>query len=141
MRLFPEASGTARQRSGYIPSLDGWRALSILAVMCCHSELFSVGRLNDSWLQMNGGDGVEMFFALSGILICSRLLKEETKLGAISLRSFYTRRLFRIQPAALSYLAILSLVMLWQGRFAAEWGNLAGGALMVRNFLPLSPAH
>jgi peptidoglycan/LPS O-acetylase OafA/YrhL len=90
-----------RDQSGYLPSLDGWRAISIVGVLFCHSPLIQVGRFSDIWLQANGDRGVQMFFAISGILICSRLLREEMKYGAISLRSFYTRRIFRIQPAAL----------------------------------------
>jgi len=82
-----------------------------------------------------GGRGVSLFFALSGVLICTRLLREEAAHGAISVRSFYTRRLFRIQPAALTYLGALSLLML-AGVFPRMWKGTIGALLMVRNFFP-----
>ena len=56
----------ARKKSGYIPTLDGWRAVAILGVMLFHGgPLFSQGsRLED--LRLMGEDGVRLFFAISG---------------------------------------------------------------------------
>src|SRR5262249_53807874 len=54
-----------RARLGYIPALDGVRALAVAAVLLYHGELgwFSGGFL-----------GVDVFFVLSGYLITSVLL-------------------------------------------------------------------
>jgi peptidoglycan/LPS O-acetylase OafA/YrhL len=74
-----------------------------------------------------------LFFAISGILICSRLLEEDRLHGSISLKIFYIRRLFRIQPAAFLYLAvagILSLIGLLPQMFAPWLSSL----LCFRNF-------
>jgi peptidoglycan/LPS O-acetylase OafA/YrhL len=100
----------SRKKSGYIPTLDGWRAVAILGVMLFHGgALFSHGsRLED--LRLMGEDGVRLFFAISGILICTRLLDEEAERGSFSLKGFYIRRVFRIQPAAFVFL--LALVLL-----------------------------
>jgi hypothetical protein len=76
----------------YIRSLDGWRALAVLAVMALHDQAHHLGPLNDNWLNEHGVLGVRVFFAISGILICSRLLDEESRYGRISLRDFYVRR-------------------------------------------------
>ena len=90
----------------YIPTLDGWRALAILAVLGYHSPaLFGVGVLHNY-----GSQGVDLFFAMSGLLICTKLLQEEEAHGAISLRGFYTRRVFRILPAAFTYLAVVGVL-------------------------------
>lgn len=121
------------KRSGYIPSLDGWRTMAILWVIAGHSQPWRMGRLSSSWV--HGGRGVQLFFALSGLLICTRLLREEERYGGISLRSFYTRRAFRIQPAALTYLAMISILMLG-GVIPHVWSAVAGSALMVRTFVP-----
>jgi peptidoglycan/LPS O-acetylase OafA/YrhL len=51
---------------------------------------------------------VDVFFAISGLLITSKLLEEEKSSGRISLRNFYIRRAFRILPAALVYLLTLA---------------------------------
>jgi peptidoglycan/LPS O-acetylase OafA/YrhL len=124
-----------KKRSGYIPSLDGWRTIAILWVLEGHSQPWSLGGFSNHWLRSTGDRGVQLFFALSGLLICNRLLREEQRFGSISLRSFYTRRLFRIQPAALTYLAVVSLLML-SGQIPKVWSAVAGAALMIRNLFP-----
>ena len=123
------------KRKTYLPSLDGWRAVAILWVVSSHGQPWSLGWLSNYWLRYTGDRGVQLFFALSGLLICTRLLREEERFGSISLRSFYIRRVFRIQPAALLYLMVLSLLML-SGEIPKAWSAIAGAALMVRNLLP-----
>ena len=102
---------------GYIPTLDGWRAIAILAVIGCHatvSYFYPWGPYpSDSGLaiaSLLGDKGVEIFFAISGFLICTRLLEERHQAGRISLKSFYLRRAFRILPPYFLYLAILAWI-------------------------------
>lgn len=57
-----------------------------------------------------GALGVNLFFALSGYLICTLLLSEQEENGTISLSAFYKRRVFRIVPPALIYLAVVALL-------------------------------
>jgi peptidoglycan/LPS O-acetylase OafA/YrhL len=99
--------------SAYIPTLDGWRALSIALVILHHSQIQSaipiLGRLLQS-LARFGEVGVELFFAISGLLICSRLLDEESSAGHINVKAFYVRRFFRILPAALFYLLVIAIL-------------------------------
>jgi peptidoglycan/LPS O-acetylase OafA/YrhL len=102
--------------SNYRPTLDGWRAIAILLVMFEHggSELFHPGGrfASPTWysLSQTGVLGVSLFFGISGLLICGRLLDENEKTGEISLRSFYIRRVFRIIPPAFAYLATIGLL-------------------------------
>jgi peptidoglycan/LPS O-acetylase OafA/YrhL len=134
-----DAAATAAKHGrsrAYIPTLDGWRAVAILWVLEGHSQPWSIGGVSNAWLRATGDRGVQLFFALSGFLICTRLLREESRFGAISLRSFYVRRLCRIQPAALTYLALVSLLML-SGAIPRAWSAVAGAALMIRNFFPV----
>ncbi len=84
----------------------------------------------------DGGDrGVYLFFALSGLLICTRLLREEAESGTISRKGFYLRRLFRIQPASLVYLAVLSILTLI-ALIPPYWDGIVSSVLMFRNFWP-----
>jgi peptidoglycan/LPS O-acetylase OafA/YrhL len=129
-----------QQGSGHISTLDGWRTVAILWVFEAHSQAWSYGRFSNAWLHQSGYRGVQLFFALSGFLICSRLLREEGRLGSISLRSFYTRRLFRIQPAAMTYLLTVFLLGLF-GIVPFFWPGIVGAALMVRNIWPTSTAY
>ncbi len=68
--------------ANYLPTLDGWRGLAILAVMICHASdaLFQVGGIYPNALLRSmaghGALGVDFFFGISGFLICSRLLAE-----------------------------------------------------------------
>jgi peptidoglycan/LPS O-acetylase OafA/YrhL len=99
-----------RQSRGYLPTLDGWRAIAILSVMLFHESVLRFGVFSTKWLYLYGDRGVDLFFSISGILICTRLLEEEDKNGFISLRGFYIRRFFRILPPAIFYLAIVSIL-------------------------------
>nr|WP_158945828.1 acyltransferase [Granulicella sp. S190] len=89
--------------------MDGWRAIAVVAVLLDHARPF--GSLTvQHHLQRNGAEGVWLFFAISGFLICSRMLDEEWAYGRASLRNFYIRRAFRILPAALTYLLVIAFL-------------------------------
>jgi hypothetical protein len=68
----------------YLPTFDGWRALSIGLVILHHSQVQYrapiLGPLVQSLARV-GEMGVELFFAISGLLISSRLLNEESRVG------------------------------------------------------------
>jgi peptidoglycan/LPS O-acetylase OafA/YrhL len=103
----------ALKQSNYLSTLDGWRALSIVLVVLHHSQIQLHTPILGAFLQsiINSGEvGVEIFFGISGLLICSRLLEEEARFGQISIKSFYLRRAFRILPAALFYLSMLAVL-------------------------------
>ena len=102
----------APRRSGYLPGLDGWRAVAIFGVVAVHDVLWSLGPYNDMALRHFGGSGVELFFAISGFLVCTRILEEEKVVGHFRLKAFYVRRFFRIQPASLAYLGVIGILML-----------------------------
>lgn len=121
------------KRSGYLPSLDGWRAIAILSVMCFHDRVHQFWIFNTSLIHEYGDLGVDLFFAISGVLICSRLLEEERVTGAISLKGFYIRRFFRICPPAWLYL-IAYLVLSLFHLLPVDVGGLLASFLMVRNF-------
>ncbi len=74
-------------------SLDGVRALCCLWVIKAHAGWDTGIRIFDT-----PGLGVEMFFAISGFLIVTLLIREREKSGTISLRNFYARRSLRIFP-------------------------------------------
>jgi peptidoglycan/LPS O-acetylase OafA/YrhL len=124
--------GVRNSKSGYLPSLDGLRAVAILSVICYHDRVHRFGILSTSWIHQYGSLGVDLFFAISGILICSRLLEEERVSGKISLRGFYIRRLFRIFPPAWLFLfTYLGLSLLRQ--LPIDIGGVVTSFLMVRN--------
>lgn len=103
---------TLKRKSGYLPSLDGWRALAILGVLMAHDKTWHFHGHTNLAYRGYGGYGVWLFFAISGILICWRILEDEAALGSFHIGAFYVRRLFRIQPAAWMYLSFIGLLML-----------------------------
>ena len=131
----------ARQNQGYIFTLDGWRALAIIAVLADHIVgyefhghrwLFALTRI--------GANGVSLFFAISGFLICSRLLEEQSAFGRISLKGFYIRRACRILPAALAYLMFITLVA-FLGYIAVDRREFWATVFFWRNYLPIRWIH
>jgi peptidoglycan/LPS O-acetylase OafA/YrhL len=86
-------------------ALDGLRAISVLAVVWHHTA-----GMQYSGFMGRGALGVHMFFAISGFLITTLLLRERSRFGSISLRRFYARRTLRIFP--IYYLVLLTYVVL-----------------------------
>src|SRR5260370_4551858 len=60
---------TGSENPSYIPTLDGWRAIAILAVLGYHTPVLHVGPLNTMVVHNYGSQGVDLFFAISGLLI------------------------------------------------------------------------
>jgi peptidoglycan/LPS O-acetylase OafA/YrhL len=104
-----------RQR---LSGLDGLRALAVLAVLLFHA---------DSHLLPGGFLGVDLFFVISGYLITRMLLTELGETGKIDLARFYLRRVFRLLPAVLALIVVVSLgsALVWRDELA----TLPGGAL------------
>lgn len=88
----------AFRRSRHLGGLDGLRALAISAVMAHHIGL--------GGLVAKGVLGVTTFFAISGFLVTTILLREHESTGTISLRNFHTRRALRIWPLYFAMCAV-----------------------------------
>jgi peptidoglycan/LPS O-acetylase OafA/YrhL len=104
-------SGTGNK--DYIPTLDGLRALAIAMVIASHAIPYSEQhaiQYREPPLWANGHVGVLIFFALSGYLITTHLLRQFDATGRISLRDFYLRRSFRILPSVIVYLTTLMVL-------------------------------
>ena len=125
--------------------LDGWRGLSVLSVVALHlffyhwpRDFVSLGGLvaEGQWtrlfyqvslrpLQEAGALGVPVFFLISGYIITTLLLREESRNEDVSIAAFYVRRIFRIVPA----LAIFLLsVLLLDGSGVLESDGLSQAA-------------
>jgi peptidoglycan/LPS O-acetylase OafA/YrhL len=124
----------------YIPTLDGWRAIAVLLVIGAHA----IPMLKNSdtlWgkylisLFIHAGLGVDIFFALSGYLICTMLLDEKKFYGSVNLASFYTRRAFRIIPPILAYLSVLFFMKLWSVIPSIGFFEMGSVILFFRNYI------
>ncbi len=95
------------QSTTHFGSLDGLRCLSILAVIWHHGPGDSLQGLGG-----RGYMGVPLFFAISGFLITTLLLREHQRNGAISLPRFYLRRSLRIFPLYFAVLGVYCVLVL-----------------------------
>ena len=77
---------------------------------------------------------MQLFFAISGFLVTWRIVEDERKRGRFLPRDFYIRRLFRIQPAALTYLAAVALLAA-AGIYHLAWGHWFGALFLYNNYL------
>jgi peptidoglycan/LPS O-acetylase OafA/YrhL len=94
---------TSATEVGYRPGIDGLRALAVTAVLIYHADI--------AWLP-GGFLGVDVFFAISGYLICSLLLAEHHRTGTIGLKHFWVRRARRLLPALVALLVATTAAVL-----------------------------
>jgi peptidoglycan/LPS O-acetylase OafA/YrhL len=103
----------------YLPGLNGLRAIAAIAVVISHitlalnqfglnNKIFGAGADGNAKGLDLAGDGVSLFFTLSGFLITFLILKEK-ETGRLKIRNFYIRRILRIWP--LYYLYLLTAVI------------------------------
>jgi peptidoglycan/LPS O-acetylase OafA/YrhL/lysophospholipase L1-like esterase len=96
-RVAPEH---APARLGYIPALDGLRAVAVIAVLLYHGD--------QGWIP-GGFLGVDVFFVISGYLITCLLLSDYQQTNGIGLKRFWYRRARRLLPALFTMLFVVSL--------------------------------
>jgi peptidoglycan/LPS O-acetylase OafA/YrhL len=98
----------------YIAEIDGLRFIAIASVVLFHTALFSGELIHQSHGMWNiGQKGVELFFAISGFILAvpfaRQYLLRERK---VRLKSYFLRRLTRLEPPYLISLILLFLLKL-----------------------------
>jgi peptidoglycan/LPS O-acetylase OafA/YrhL len=133
----PDSSKAAEKRSAAstvgsrLPSLNGWRAVSIALVLVSHfphAAGFPVAKLYAIWWWASHGDlGVRFFFVISGFLITRLIILENDRVGHVSLKNFYIRRALRILPVYFVFILTLfwlSLFTPFRQTASIWWHNL-----------------
>lgn len=92
---------TAQPKKRYIASLDGLRALAVIAVIAYHLNIHAA---------QGGLLGVTVFFVLSGYLITGLLAEEYCSTGSINLTQFWLRRVRRLFPAIVLVIVVVAAV-------------------------------
>ncbi len=117
-------AASARATPGYVPAIDGFRAVAILLVLTGH---FGLGFL------VPGGFGVTIFFLISGLLITRLLLIEHDRSGRIQLLNFYARRFARLAPALLAFIVIVTAIYA-ATHAVVPWGEVVASLFYVENY-------
>lgn len=120
-----------------IPSLDGLRAVAVLAVILGHTQAPLLDRIPFNTAVRDGGKGVAVFFVISGFLITHLLLKELAHDEKIDLKRFYLRRTFRIFPPFYAFLLVVAILALFHEVNAGLATILVAGTY-TWNYIPVS---
>lgn len=94
----------------HIPELDGFRGLAVLVVVIGHYLEFRLPYHNPYFATLDKL-GVLLFFVLSGFLITGLLHRERSAAAKINFRNFYIRRVLRLAPALLLFLATVVVLI------------------------------
>lgn len=136
-----DAAFRAYQNTTYFKSLDILRAFSIIAVVWHHTAL----ELFAHPLAKQGYHGVTLFFAISGFLIVTLILREKERTGQFAIKAFYIKRTLRIFPlyyaTLLSYVALVYFVEKNAGARAAFIENLPYFATFTINWVASADSH
>ena len=92
----------------YIHSVDGLRAVAVIAVLLYH--------LGIGWIP-GGFLGVDLFFVISGYVITGLILDSIERSGGLDLRAFYLSRVRRLLPALVAMVVFTTLFI---GVYAPE---------------------
>jgi peptidoglycan/LPS O-acetylase OafA/YrhL len=117
----------------FFGSLNGLRFIAIIAVLWHHSAASSFGIT----LAHRGPEGVTLFFAISGFLITTLLLREKSRTHNIGMKKFYIRRTLRIFPLYYTVLAAYVVLVYFTAepaRFENFFTNFLSFATYTSNF-------
>ncbi len=115
-------------RDGYIPHIDGIRAIAVLGVVAFHYFPTIVP---------GGYIGVDIFFVISGYLISGIILKDIYK-NKFSLFNFYLRRVCRIFPPLLliiSFSLLVGYFVLHDTEYMRLCKHILASSLFLNNYL------
>jgi peptidoglycan/LPS O-acetylase OafA/YrhL len=125
------------EAEGRLPSLDGLRAVAVWLTIFHHLTGRFALTFDNPLLRAvaYSGDGVGIFFVLSGFLITTLLLREHERSGSIDVTGFYLRRTFRIFPPLYAYLLFV-IVFCWVAGIQLRPESILSAGLFFRDYSP-----
>jgi peptidoglycan/LPS O-acetylase OafA/YrhL len=118
--------------AGYVPSIDGLRAIAVLGVIFYHFKVF------EQWV-MGGFIGVDVFFVISGFLI-TRIITDNMK-STGWIKDFYIHRTRRIFPALIFTIGLtvfVSLLVMTPYELRIFGREIFGAGTFTSNFIYLN---
>ncbi len=109
--------------TNFIPEIDGLRFLAIITVVIFHlqTHFFRITNVNYKFEGINeyihymisrGGLGVNVFFGISGFILALPFAKKYFNNKKIALKSYFIRRLTRLEPPYIISLTILLIAQI-----------------------------
>ena len=152
------ARASARERSGYIPEIEGLRGIAMLWVVLFHYVVVRDAAFADPWIEAftavapinivvrNGYLGVDLFFLISGFLLTLPWFAQARNHQAPSAMDFYRRRFARIAPAYYVQLVVLFACVLpllkglsyWRSDLYVLLANAVAHGFFLHNTTPLT---
>lgn len=93
---------SAPQARPRIGGLDGLRAIAVVGVLLYHADV--------TWFK-GGFIGVDIFFVLSGYLVTTIVMDGLEKRGGLGFRRFWANRFRRLEPAQITMMVVITLVV------------------------------
>ena len=95
-------SNPATKARARIGGLDGLRAIAVVGVLLYHADV--------TWMR-GGFIGVDIFFVLSGYLVTTIVMDGLEKRGNLGFRRFWSARFRRLEPAQITMMVVITLVV------------------------------
>jgi peptidoglycan/LPS O-acetylase OafA/YrhL len=126
--------GRSKGEMGYLPGLDGVRAIAIIGVLLYHAGLDPVP---------GGFLGVDVFFVLSGFLITSLIIEQFQRSGTIDFKKFYLGRARRLLPALFLMLLVvgIAVALIYQDSAAQFRADALASIFYVNNWWYIFAEH
>jgi len=105
----------------YVPEIDGVRFVAIMFVLIQHLHERVLRRTEAFYpdipetLFHTAGAGVSVFFALSGLILYRGLANSTSRTGTLKLKSYFIRRLTRLEPPYVLVMTILLVYLTFVG--------------------------
>ena len=150
-KTLPTPAAPPQKSTSYEPALDIIRFFAFFAVFFTHFVNAGGNAIqvdSDQWWNTDfiqgiaafGGQGVTLFFGLTGFLLGRILIKEFQIKGKVSIRMFYIRRVLRIWPLYFGFLILCVFLNRFANSptitpqeipylltFTYNWGQIYGG--------------
>jgi len=118
----------------YVPEIDGMRFVAIFTVVLLHIHANYLRVFNDSipegyekslmfQLFHNSDWGVKFFFAISGYILClpfARFYLKKANSSKVKLKSYFVRRLSRLEPPFLISILVIYLLNLYISSYSFQ---------------------
>jgi len=154
MIRFLSAFSPARLRritssENYVPEIDGVRFIAIMFVLIQHLHERVLRRTGAYYPEIpetlfhTAGAGVSVFFALSGLILYRGLANSISRTGTVNLKSYFIRRLTRLEPPYVIVMTILLIYLTFVGYNSLHVRRLNAGPdnLFVAYLASLTYSH